>query len=389
MKVALDLSGLDPKFKQHAHRGIGRYVRELKKYFEEQSDLSEQVEFFDHNNIGGRYGSILTNACNYLPLCKQTIKQQLILPAFYRANSKQKIFHFPAHMDAPACGMPKYILTVLDLIPLVLPELYKAERANWRFKLARYLEIQSIKNAACLLCISECTANDVHRILGIDRSKIKVTPLGVDQKFYEFNTNMGREEFHQKFDLPIDQAKLLYVGGIDPRKNWSFALEVLAQIKKRFGAKCPSLIFAGNIATDREYPKLLNKISDLGLENEVKLLGFLSEDDLFAAYSYSEAFFFPSLYEGFGLPPLEAMATGLPVISSNTSCMPEVLGEAALFFDPANISEAVSAVEQILSDQTLRQDLSVKGKAQARKFTWDITGKKTELAYREILKLGH
>lgn len=386
MNIALDLSALDPQFKQHAQRGIGRYVRELKNYFENHSQIKEQVEFFDHMSILGNCGQILNNACDYLPVFKQTFKQQLVLPAFYRnAARKNKIFHFPAHMDAPACFMPEYILTVLDLIPQVLPDLYKAEKNDWRFKLARYLENRAIKNARLLICISECTARDVSRILGIETEKIRVTYLGVDQKFFNLKPAVSREEFFKDKHLAPNRTKLLYVGGIDPRKNWSFALRVIKELHQIDPHNSPYLLFAGNVSSDKQYPALLKMIKDLDLEDCVRLLGYLSEEQLLSAYCHSDAFFFPSLYEGFGLPPLEAMATGLPVLSSDTSCMPEVLGNAALYFNPSNIEQAVQSIQAIGRNQYLRSDLSAKGLKQARKFNWENTGRQTENIYLEIL----
>ncbi len=386
MSIALDLSALDPTFKEHAHRGIGRYVRELKNYFEE--NRNDQISFFDHRSVLGKFASVMSAGCDYLPAFRQTVKQQIVLPLSYRnkARKNQQVFHFPAHMDAPASFMPPYILTVLDLIPQVFPALYKADKNDWRFKLARYLENKAIRNADMILCISECTARDVINILGIPAEKIRVTHLGVEQKFFDISHHDHKQQFFTSLNIEPDRQNLLYVGGIDPRKNWAFALKVIKELKELDAQNCPNLLFAGNISADKQYPKLKAMIDQLQLNDVVKLLGYLPEEKLLAAYRHSDAFFFPSLYEGFGLPPLEAMAAGLPVVSSEGGAMPEVLGDAAVLFNPSDLEQAVRAIREVLANQPLRQSLADKGRRRARKFTWGNTGKQTEKAYLEYLK---
>lgn len=385
MKLALDISALDPDFKEHSQRGIGRYVRELKNYLDVHAlEDGSRATYFDHRSVGGPFGKAISRAADYLPFGKSTIKQQLLLPFLYSTLGKNSLLHFPAHMDAPARGMPPYILTVLDLIPQVLSDLYRADKPDWRFRLARNLENQSITNAKLLLCISECTAKDVNRVLGVPFEKLRVTHLGIDPKFFKPVQLGDKTEILSKFGLPNETPLILYVGGIDPRKNLGFALSVLKELTDRArnsGGTAPVFVMAGKIEQDREYPKLIAMIKGLGLEQQVKLLGFVDDEELLKLYSISCGFFFPSLYEGFGLPPLEAMAAGLPVVSSNTSCMPEVLGEAAILIDPQDVRAAANALEGLCNNTVDSGSLISLGQAQARKFTWDKTGAKTLQAY--------
>jgi glycosyltransferase involved in cell wall biosynthesis len=390
MKISLDISALDPNFKEHAQRGIGRYVSELKKFFD-RNNLPDgtALEYFDHRNVGGKFGRGVSRLIDFLPAGRATLKQQLLLPQLYGRLGRDRLLHFPAHMDAPARGMPPYYLTVLDLIPQVLSDLYRAEKADWRFRLARHFENQSIRNASLLLCISECTAKDVNRILGVPWEKLRVVPLGIDQKFFEALAPDQPKKFLSDLKLTPDRPLILYVGGIDPRKNWGFALKVhkaLVERAKNNNLARPLLVMAGRVERDREYPKLLQKISELGLGDDVKLLGYVEDQALIKLFKVCACFYFPSLYEGFGLPPLEAMAAGLAVVSSNTSCMPEVLGEAAILVSPQDLNENVVALESVLSNLLERKRLVELGKMQAKKFSWDVTGHKTLECYLEYFR---
>lgn len=165
--VGLDTSALDPSFKAHAGRGIGRYVTELKKYFDRNDESTLKVGFFDHRSL--RAPSWLERSIASLPAGRETVRQQIVYPLSLKLSRSAafNVMHFPAHMDAPSWSMRRYIITVLDLIPLVCADLYKADRPGWRYRLARWLEIRAIKNASLVLAISENTARDVVRLLDI------------------------------------------------------------------------------------------------------------------------------------------------------------------------------------------------------------------------------
>jgi glycosyltransferase involved in cell wall biosynthesis len=143
---------------------------------------------------------------------------------------------------------------------------------------------------------------------------------------------------------------------------------------------------AGNIAGDRQFPKLKALIADAKLDDSVILPGFIPDHDLLQLYPISSVFFFPSLYEGFGLPPLEAMAAGVPVVSSNTSCMPEVLGDAAVCVDPLDYDAAAQEMYGLLTDPQRRMLLKERGKERAAQFTWERTGELTMQAYERLAR---
>lgn len=384
--VGLDISALSPDFKEHALRGIGRYVFELKKFFDAHRTQTISVEPFRHEEFvpSGKLNAFIEK----IPAGRQTIRQQILFPFTMSAKTKARfdILHFPAHMDAPSWSLRDYVITVLDLIPLVLADLYKADRPSWRYHLARWLEIRAIKNARHIIAISQHTADDVHRVLGIPREKISVTYLGVDPSFFERDPG-GQIRVRAQYNIPAHAPYVLYVGGIDQRKNItglvaSFKRVVDAQKEKN--APLPLLVLAGRIKQDRQYPKLRKLLHEAQVTALTIETDFISDEDLRLLYQGASVFFFPSLYEGFGLPPLEAMASGAPVVSSNTSCMPEILGDAALLVDPNDYDACAKAILSVLQSPELARKLGELGVTQAKKFSWEQTGNRTLEIYRAL-----
>lgn len=402
--IGLDIRALDPSFKEHAHRGIGRYVRELYGYFSRsQSDLVsvQGFNFESLNEEKNPWVRALDAAVEKCPVGRTTLRQQLLFPLkLGRVSSHGTRFstlHFPAHMDAPAWGLKGYILTVLDLIPLVCADLYKAQNLGPRYHFARWLEKCAIQNASLVLAISENTAQDVHKVMGVPRERIVVTPLGVHQKF----SHREERKFSPEERLALltqlgisspDSSRplLLYVGGIDPRKNYPLLVKIISKLRRvseeSRSFTTPLLLMAGNISADKEYPRLLEEIRSSGVEDLVRLLGYVDDAMLTRLYRAADVFLFPSLYEGFGLPPLEAMSAGLPVVSSNTSAMPEVIGDAALLADPCSADEFVEAVRALLTTPSLMTELSERGIKRAKMFTWDKTGERTLEAYELLAR---
>lgn len=175
--------------------------------------------------------------------------------------------HFPAHMDAPSWSTKRCIVTVLDLIPLIMKDLYKAEQAGWRFELARFGNA-AIKRASLILAISETTKRDVQRLLQIPEERIVVTPLGVDERFFASCPQSPDEVTRvcQQYGINLHRPLLLYVGGIDPRKNWQVLLPLLRQViqAERSAAKPPPvLMMAGRIQGDKQFPAVERMIRDL------------------------------------------------------------------------------------------------------------------------------
>lgn len=393
--VGFDTSALDAGFKEHAARGIGRYVRELKRYFDgfrESGGADLTVDYFDHSLL--RAPQPLDRLIELAPFGRQTLRQQVVYPLYVggRRTARFDVLHFPAHMDAPSWTTKRYVLTVLDLIPLICRDLYAAVQPGWRFRLARALELRAIRGAAVIVAISENTARDVERILGIARERIVVTPLGVDERF--FSGVAGGDEstrLRERYGIPPNRPVILYVGGIDQRKNYRGLVDTFAEVVAARGARgesIPVLLLVGKISGDKEYPRLRKSIEEAGVGDSILEAGYAPDDDLVGLYGLSAVFLFPSLYEGFGMPPLEAMAAGLPVVCSNTSAMPEVVGEAGLLYDPTDSTAGAKAVLDLLSDEKLAERCSNLGRERARIFSWDQTGRKTVHAYELAARMN-
>jgi glycosyltransferase involved in cell wall biosynthesis len=219
ISVGLDLSALDPGFKSHAHRGIGRYVAELHTFFDSHNDPEVSVGFFDHEAL--RRNSLADKLVSMVPCGRTSLKQHVVYPRRLHQGVMRdfSLLHYPAHMDAPAWSSKPYVLTVLDLIPHVLKDLYRAHKPSWRFMVARSLEVLAIRQATLQLAISETTADDLVRLLGISRDRIVVTPLGVDERFFDVahhRDQLGVSEgaaIRSKLGIPAGRPIVLYVGG--------------------------------------------------------------------------------------------------------------------------------------------------------------------------------
>jgi glycosyltransferase involved in cell wall biosynthesis len=359
-------------------------------------DPEVDIEWFDHESL--IHSGVATRMIDLLPCARTTLRQQLLYPLKLNSGALRRasLVHFPAHMDGPAWSPKPYILTVHDLIPLILDSHYRAHRPTWRYEFARWLENTSIKNATLLLAVSETTANDVVRLLKIPRERIVVTPNGVEESFfdlYRLRRELSREaraELRGRLGIPLDRAILFYVGGHDERKNIRMVIEIAREAITECldrGEKAPILVLAGKVQSGRERDVLNTALRDFAMASDTIDLGFVSEADLQALYAESAVFLFPSLYEGFGLPVLEASAAGVPVVSSNRGALPEVLGSTGMLFDPEDSIAGASAVLKILRDSAVAAKLSEDGHARARIFSWERTGKLTVDAYRYASRL--
>jgi glycosyltransferase involved in cell wall biosynthesis len=405
ISLGLDVSALDVTFKAHAGRGIGRYVGALAGSFREQFSAIDEGRGSLHSlERGAKRGEVALGTFTHrdfslpawgekliesLPAGRQTVRQQLCYPLQLGRRGKTSQFdvlHFPAHMDAPSWSTVPYIVTVLDLIPLVCADLYQAEVAGWRFKLARWLELRAIRGAAMILAISECTARDVERLLHIPAERIRVTPLGVDQVFFQEPNFFESEQAKIRHGISAQRPLIGYVGGIDARKNVPQLVKIFSQVLSSWSESDrvrPLLFISGRIESDRNYPALVSLIKELGITEDVVLPGFVPDADLRAIVQSTHIFVFPSLYEGFGLPPLEAMALGTPVMSQNNSSLPEVLGDSAHWFDAQDIEGSSSLLKGLLQNESLRLSKVAAGRQQAAQFTWDRMASLTYSAYEE------
>ncbi len=246
------------------------------------------------------------------------------------------------------------------------------------------LVIPAARRAVSILTDSECSRRDIEHLLHIDPRKLRSIPLAASDEYQPAPDPSVGDDLRRRFDL---NGPLIYnVGGLDVRKNLSTLIEA-------FGRAVPNidprtlLVIAGKGHTDNVtlYPPLEPIINRLGLESRVRFVGRISDDEKRILYQISDIYAYPSLYEGFGLTPLEAMACGLPVVASNRSSLPEVIGDGGLLVDPTP-ARLAAAMVSILTDEQMRQDLSQRALDQAKHFSWKRTADETLNAYREAIR---
>jgi glycosyltransferase involved in cell wall biosynthesis len=234
------------------------------------------------------------------------------------------------------------------------------------------LDIIGIKRAAHIIATSQHTKDDLIKYLGIPETKISLVYNGTDCRV--FGPRNGE---------PLDGRYILYVGSERPRKNLGRLFEAFAELRPEFdGLK---LVKVGPVGRSRAYRQdTMRKLSCLAIADDVVFVDYVQESDLASYYASAELLAYPSYYEGFGLPPLEAMCSGCPVVTSNTSSLPEVVGEAGIMVSPTDTGGWVEAIRRVLTDNQLRDEMVGKGLEQAKKFSWDRTAQQTLEVYREF-----
>ncbi len=237
--------------------------------------------------------------------------------------------------------------------------------------LPKYLSNCAAK-ADLILCMSENTKKDVINILGVPVEKVWVTYNGVSEAFHCNGDERLLSDLRKRHGLP--ERFILFVGTIEPRKNLVKLVEACHLLYSRDRVKEPLVIVGGKGWKNEAFYEIIRKLK---VEDRIIFTGYVSDADLPLIYNAATVFVYPSLYEGFGIPVIEAMACGVPVVTSNVSSLPEVAGDAAILVNPEDVEEIASGINRVLSDEGLCKDLQDKGLKQARKFTWGACARKT------------
>ncbi len=268
------------------------------------------------------------------------------------------------------------VVTIHDLAFKRYPQFLKK-------KYGQFLSIlktkRDVHRADRVIAVSRQTARDIVEFLKVDPRKIKVIYHGVDSQFRPDVPLGFISAVRNKYGLGTSPY-ILWVGTIEPRKNLQALIKSYGQLKT-FHREY-SLVLGGGWGW--KYEEIFPLIRSLG--ETVKVTGYLSREDLIALYAGAYLFVYPSLYEGFGMPLLEAMSSGVPVIASNTSCIPEVVGEAGILVNPLDVLQMAGAITRVLSDKALHASLREKGMERAKSFTWDRAAQETLVLYREIIR---
>lgn len=308
------------------------------------------------------------------PFDNQIFCEQVWLP-YIALKEKADLVHFPAFPPALLTSK-KYILTIHDATIWKFPD-----TLSWK---GRYylkpLTAMAALRAARIVTVSESSKRDIAQCARIPADKIVNAGEAIGEGFEVIEDKGFLESIRTRYTLP--KKYILSVGSIEPRKNLSLLLDAYKQLRSDPAFADCGLVLTGRKAWGNDL--LLNKIRELKLEKNVHVTGYVPEKDLDAIYNMAEIFVFPSYYEGFGLPPLEAMACGAPVIASNASSLPEVLGDAAIFIDPHNAGDLAERIKRIMQDEGLRKELRTKGFARSKIFYWEDTAKKIMDIYRSL-----
>ena len=314
--------------------------------------------------------------------------------SFPRACRRQdvEIAHVP-YFASPLFPTTPTVVTVHDLIPMLLP----AYRGSLLVRLYTLLVAVAAKRADIVLTDSEASKWDIVRLLDIPAARVRVIYLAADDIYQPVLDEHRLAAIRRKYGLP--ESYLLYLGGFDQRKNVPTLLKAFAQLAKdsrfeiresRFEIRDSRvhLVMAGRLPEKGSdfFPDPRPIVEKLGIGEQVVFTGWVPEEDKPALYSGARALVFPSLYEGFGLPPLEALACGTPVIASNRGSLPEIVGDGGLLLEPDDVEELAGAMEKLLNDDTLWGNLRQKGLAHAARFSWEKTARETLAVYREIGK---
>ena len=284
------------------------------------------------------------------------------------------VIHDPTGAMPLALTAAARVVTIHDVIPYVYPQ--TSTRLDWLiYRLWLPLAARRVDQ---IITVSEQSQRDIMKHLKVKPEQVKVVPLAADERFWPMET-AEIEPILKEYG--VERPYILYVGALESRKNLPRLLEAYAQIRRWSTAW--RLVIVG--ARKWKFSPIFETVQRLGLEPHVTFTGYVADEHLPALYAGADLFAFPSLYEGFGLPVLEAMACGTPVVTSNSSSLPEVAGDAAILVDPYSVQEIAQAMRRILADPELAQDLRERGLARAAQFSWERTARETIAVYEKVL----
>ncbi|MBN2585283.1 glycosyltransferase family 4 protein [Patescibacteria group bacterium] len=352
LKILENLLSLD-----HHNTYVLFYVsyRDLDKRFEK---LLVEAPFLKQSNV-----EVKTLKWVNFPLLLHAVWKPLDWPKVDKICNGLDLMWLPFPRLLPLSRRCKLIITFHDLIPEIFPQFYTWQSRLWQWQMSYpYLA----RRAEKIIAVSESTAKDLVQIYGVDAKKIQVVYEGVDDIYFSPPSLRLQRSVQKKFK--IDQDFIYYVGSIEPRKNLPMVIRGLAHIKAQPKFDKMKLVISGGKSWLAE--SIYEEVNNLKLKKSVIFTGQVTEMEKIALLYRAKVFAFPSLYEGFGLPVIEAFATGCPVITSNVSALPEVAGGAAALIDPKEQASFNQALEKILTHASYPNNLITKGKLQAKKFSW-------------------
>ena len=365
--------GLDARLMGEPRSGIARYTRQLVTALAGLPGDEELVLFTDAPLEAIPASPRITQRCLGGP--HRLVWSLWSLP---RALAREPVdcYHSLTGFELPRSRRLRLVTTVHDLIPLTFPAL-----TPWRHRVAfRLLIGGALRRADRIIAVSEATRRETLDRFRISPAKVVVVPQAVGEQFRPLEAPALRQALRERYALPGEY--LLFVGLLEPKKNLPVLLEAFALLRRAGQAPAGiELVIAGAGGWDTE--GLPRRVQRLGLDGAVRFLGPVPEADLPGLYSLALGFVFPSLWEGFGLPALEAMASGAPVVASARGALPELIGDAGLLVEP-EAGPLADALAVLVGDPGLRERLRARGLERARRFSWRRTAEETLAVYRAV-----
>jgi glycosyltransferase involved in cell wall biosynthesis len=354
--------------------GIGTYIRNLLRQLARIDRETEYVLLCQEPDLGvaaqlgENFRTVLEPSPNY------SFREQIHVP-WVLMRERPDVYHAP-HYVLPTGVRSKSVVTIHDCIHLMFPQ-YLPSRAAYAY--ARATMWSAAKRSARILTVSESSKRDILHFFNVPAEKVVVIYNAIDERFSIPPSEDDVARVRERYQL--DQRFVLYVGNIKPHKNLVRLIEAFDELRGRFD-DLKLLIIGDEIS---KWPALRRAVHRHKLHKQVRFLGYQPDETLAILYRLASVFVFPSLYEGFGLPPLEAMASGTPVVTSNVSSLPEVAGDAAVLVDPYQSSAIADGIERVLCDEPLRRELRAKGLARAHQFSWDASVRRVRDIYAQVL----
>ncbi|MFC2173571.1 glycosyltransferase family 4 protein [Acidobacteriota bacterium] len=356
--------------------GVGTYIQNL---LENLSLIDSTNEFclfgYDKGpvhslDLGKNFHFIMDRSARY------GVMEHVRLPLKVFRN-RCHLFHSP-HYVLPYFAPALPVVTIHDIIHILFPEYLPNRRALFY---ARKIMSRSIRQAACVLTVSERSKCDILDHFNVEPEKVRVIYNGIDESFLARVDPDERHRIKERYRL--DDPFILYVGNIKPHKNVGRLIEAFALLKEDDRFKRHKLVIIGSDAA--RYTSIRSAVVRGCLQTEVRFLGWVPKSFLPGIYQLAECFVYPSLYEGFGFPPLEAMASQIPVVCSSASSLPEIVARAALTVDPMDTHEIAKKTAQVLTDPALRQRLVADGTENIKRFSWRDSVTRIHACYMEVL----
>ncbi len=385
--VLIDARPLQPGYKQHAQRGIGRYAKNLlaamlARVGPQEMELLVRDDLPDPPLDPHAPRLKVGPGPQRMPGGERVVGQHHTLArTLAPAWRTGRVVHLLSHADAPARLGPRTVLTCHDLIYQRMEPIYTEGKSKVLFRAARWLETRCLSKATAIIAVSECTARDLQELYRVPGERIRVIPEAADPGLAPVTDPAVLDQVLSRHGL-AKGGYVFYLGGIDPRKDLPTLLKALLRLREQGSPLV--LALAGPVHEDKHFPSLAAAMSEMRLGEAVKLLGFVDEADLPALYSGAAAFAFASRYEGFGLPPLEAMACGAPVVAADAAAVPEVVGDAGILFAPGDEAALAEALDALSRDAELAAAYRSKGLARAREFSWERAARDTLALYEEV-----